>query len=308
MIEEKNKNLDEIFGVQKALIEKIFAGVCVIDSKDLTIKYVSFRFEEMLGYSSVEFINRDASTIGILVDKKTHRIAKEVNTAIKKNGYWRGEIKNIKKDGTEIYSDVKCWFLKHPVFGDVLFCLYLDITKQKQYEAKLLERTKELEREKNVLSDIVEYNPYSMLIADKNGNVLKVNKQFVDFFKTEPPSGYTIFNDPNIKKYKVEELMNKLKKGEKVTLPMIWFTPKDVHPSLSDVRVYMSTTIFPLKDKDGGIVNYIMIHRDLTQQKIAEDVLKEKIAELEKINKIMIGRELRMVELKEQIKKLKQGK
>ena len=44
--------------------------------------------------------------------------------------------------------------------------------------------------------------------------------------------------------------------------------------------------------------------RDISEQKKREEEFKNKVEELEKINKIMIGRELKMVELKEKIKKL----
>jgi PAS domain S-box-containing protein len=44
--------------------------------------------------------------------------------------------------------------------------------------------------------------------------------------------------------------------------------------------------------------------RDMSEFKKAEQELKERAAELEKMNKLMIGRELKMIELKEQIQKL----
>ncbi|MFA6255070.1 MAG: PAS domain S-box protein [Patescibacteria group bacterium] len=48
--------------------------------------------------------------------------------------------------------------------------------------------------------------------------------------------------------------------------------------------------------------------RDITEQKKAEQALKEKINDLERLNKLMVGRELKMVELKERIKQLEAGK
>lgn len=48
--------------------------------------------------------------------------------------------------------------------------------------------------------------------------------------------------------------------------------------------------------------------RDMTEQKQAEINLQEKINELEKMNKMMVSRELRMVELKKQIDDLKNKK
>lgn len=47
------------------------------------------------------------------------------------------------------------------------------------------------------------------------------------------------------------------------------------------------------------------IMRDVTERKKAEKQLQEKISELEKINKLMVDRELKMVELKDEIKRLK---
>jgi hypothetical protein len=45
--------------------------------------------------------------------------------------------------------------------------------------------------------------------------------------------------------------------------------------------------------------------RDVTQRVQSEQALKEKMDELERMNKLMVGRELKMVELKEELKKLK---
>lgn len=57
-------------------------------------------------------------------------------------------------------------------------------------------------------------------------------------------------------------------------------------------------------DKDGKkyIVGIII---DVTDRKIAENKLAEKMADLEKINQVMVNRELKMVEMKEELEKLK---
>ncbi len=44
--------------------------------------------------------------------------------------------------------------------------------------------------------------------------------------------------------------------------------------------------------------------RDIGKQKKAEEELNTKLAEFERMNKVMIGRELKMVELKSKIKRL----
>lgn len=48
--------------------------------------------------------------------------------------------------------------------------------------------------------------------------------------------------------------------------------------------------------------------RDITREKRAEEELKQKIEELERFNKIAVGRELKMIELKEKLKSLEERK
>ena len=50
--------------------------------------------------------------------------------------------------------------------------------------------------------------------------------------------------------------------------------------------------------------HYYACGLDLTERKLAEETLKEKFAELERFNKVTVGRELRMIELKQEINAL----
>jgi len=60
-----------------------------------------------------------------------------------------------------------------------------------------------------------------------------------------------------------------------------------------------------VKNKKGKPMAMVSIIKDVTKRKKAENALKEKVQELERINKLMVGRELRMIELKQEISKLK---
>jgi len=52
--------------------------------------------------------------------------------------------------------------------------------------------------------------------------------------------------------------------------------------------------------------SYLMgVFRDITERKQAEEGLKQKNMELERMNKLMTGRELKMIELKKEIEELK---
>jgi len=56
--------------------------------------------------------------------------------------------------------------------------------------------------------------------------------------------------------------------------------------------------------KNGRLIGMIGIARDITERKKAEEELQNKNRELEKFKEMAVGREIKMVELKEKLKKL----
>ncbi|OGM31160.1 hypothetical protein A2803_01650 [Candidatus Woesebacteria bacterium RIFCSPHIGHO2_01_FULL_44_21] len=78
---------------------------------------------------------------------------------------------------------------------------------------------------------------------------------------------------------------------------------------------YEEQTIAPVKDKSGRLINFIAIKQDVTARNEFERTLEEtknnlgqKVAELEKLNRFMVGRELKMRELKQHIVELEAKK
>lgn len=57
-------------------------------------------------------------------------------------------------------------------------------------------------------------------------------------------------------------------------------------------------------DVDGKLINVISTHRDITEQKRAEEKLNKTIEEVQRFNKLVVGRELRMAELKHEVNML----
>ena len=58
-------------------------------------------------------------------------------------------------------------------------------------------------------------------------------------------------------------------------------------------------------DKDGNFIQTHCVLHNVTERKQAEEKLNTRTEELEKLNKAFVGRELKMIELKEEIKELK---
>ncbi len=68
---------------------------------------------------------------------------------------------------------------------------------------------------------------------------------------------------------------------------------------------YFETTSSPLKNSDGKIIAGIEVVRDITERNKMADEIKNKVKELEKFYDMAIGREIKMKQLKDEIKNLK---
>jgi PAS domain-containing protein len=76
-----------------------------------------------------------------------------------------------------------------------------------------------------------------------------------------------------------------------------------IHRDIHDDRVVLAKAA-PIKDELGVVVAEIVVFLDITESKRSETALKKSLAELKQFNDLMVGRELRMVELKQEINEL----
>ncbi|MEK7546892.1 MAG: PAS domain S-box protein [Patescibacteria group bacterium] len=70
---------------------------------------------------------------------------------------------------------------------------------------------------------------------------------------------------------------------------------------------WVNSTLVPIMGPDNKPKRYIAVRIPITEQKESQEQLLKKNQELEKMNKLMVGRELAMAELKKKIKALEQG-
>ncbi|MCK4401520.1 PAS domain-containing protein [bacterium] len=163
---------------------------------------------------------------------------------------------------------------------------------------------KEIEIARKYIDDIINLNPYSIQICDKDGYHIRANQAFMDLFKTFPPPEWSILNDPILKKAGHQELIHKVKSGKVVELPETWYNPHDLSPKLPDKRVCLSSVIFSILNPDEEVENIVIMHNDITELKKVEEKLKERVDRAERFHKVTVDRELRMVELKQEINSL----
>ena len=84
-----------------------------------------------------------------------------------------------------------------------------DITDRKKIENTL-------HKESTTLRNLIELNPYSFQLVDKNGYTIQVNRAHTQLFGAIPPKDYSVFDDPILKKLNLLDEMHRVLKGEVV--------------------------------------------------------------------------------------------
>ncbi|MHA1282830.1 MAG: ATP-binding protein [Promethearchaeota archaeon] len=139
----------------------------------------------------------------------------------------------------------------------------------------------ELEKEKTILKNIIELNPYAIQIFDKNGDHLGCNKAFIDLYHSEPPKGYNFLKDPIHQKLGNVDIFKRHLKGEIIYTPENWYNPHDLSPHLPDKLVCHNAVGFPIFNPKGEVEKVIYMYEDITERKLAEKKLEELKKQLE---------------------------
>lgn len=124
-----------------------------------------------------------------------------------------------------------------------------------------------------LFTDIIEKNPMSIQIVDKNGFTLHGNPSYLNLFGAFPPADFSIFDDLQRKSPELEKLILLAKSGEVVHLPDVYFNAHDVVPDAPDIPLWIRALIFPLNDSKGKPDRFVFMHENITDRKLAEQEL-----------------------------------
>jgi PAS domain S-box-containing protein len=160
------------------------------------------------------------------------------------------------------------------------------------------------------IKDFSDFLPLPVCTVNPIGIIVNINKA------VETITGYTSFElvgqDISViflEKEEIKKIEETIKQRGTETRELILLTKEN---KKIPVRIYASMR----KDKEGNYLGYFLAFFDISeikalQESLEEKVrertkeLQEKIKELEKFHKLAVGRELKMIELKKEIKRLK---
>lgn len=262
-------------------------------------------FDEQRNPINYVFLEFNSSFLTILGLEKGQVVGKKVTEVIhgiENDSFdWIGKYGQLVKDGkgvVEFDRNVPALnrFYKGRAFvigGDRFVTIFNDVTDIKQHEAELEKLQLAVE---NVSSHVV--------LTDVEGIVFYANSS------AEKITGFT-----------KKEIIG-TKAGKLWSLPMskefyrkLWNTikieKKSFEGNITNKRkggeeYYAKVTISPIINKEGELVGFIGIEDDITEQQKSKEELEKRYDELERLNSLMVGRELKMAELKKENLKLQQ--
>ena len=275
-LEKENKEIYNSLKQYKDIVDE--RSIISKTTKDGIITYVNEPFEKISGYKKEEVIGKFHNIINHPSMDKSIFVNMWKRIKIEKKS-WQGRVKNISKNGTEYYVDL----IVKPILdlkGNILEFISLsnDITD--------LETTKEYFRsqtEKSAFSlseSIRIVNAYKeainesniILRVDLNRNIIYANDAF---FKISGYSKEELIGKPYsfLSHFSLSEEEEK-RKIDDIFSKNIWRGKISNFKKNTEV-FHCNVIMYPLKNKDGEVVEFMGIYHDITEIENLYDELEE---------------------------------
>lgn len=295
----ENKTKEKILKTKTALLEAQLNatndGILVID-KDRKRIITNKRIIELF---NIPQIIQDDKNDAVLLEYVVS-LTKNPKQFLEKVLYLYDHPNETSSDEIEFKSGLILARYSAPVLGDNginygRIWTFRDITKQKELENLFF---KEKQEQQTILDSI----PAWIFYKDTKNNFIRVNQTFANVMgvpknELEGKSLFDIYPKEQADKFSADD-QEVIKSGQ----PKIGI----IEPiESSKGTLWVKTDKILHRDEQGNIIGIIGFTIDITAQKIAEDKIKIHSEEIEKMNQFMVDRELKMVELKEEIAELK---
>ncbi|MCX6278579.1 MAG: PAS domain-containing protein [Bacteroidetes bacterium] len=188
--------------------------------------------------------------------------------------YAEGELKGVVC--FEHTAEKRTWYSDEESFASTIASIV----------AQTLANAKRKHAEK-ILHAIITENPISIQIVDKEGFTLQVNSAHTALFGAVPPAGYSVFDDFQSAQQGFGELIERVKNGEVVHFPDLYYNAHHLVSEFPDVPVWIQMVIFPLNDSAGKPEQFVLMHENITGRRQAESTIKRNLRFTEALLKSM---------------------
>lgn len=169
----EQKHSDEALEIQSQVLLNMTEGVSISDKYGF-MRYTNPALEKMLGYGRGELNNQHLSILNTYTGEENAKLAKEINNALKEEGFWIGEMSNRHKEGRILSAHARISLLE--VSGAKYWvCVQEDVTERKRTEEALRESEERFAR-------IYRSSPASIIITTlREGRIIDMNDACLDW-------------------------------------------------------------------------------------------------------------------------------
>jgi PAS domain S-box-containing protein len=126
------------------ITQNMSEGVTMIEAGGVSIVYANHTFERLFGYAPGELLGRPVTILNAGDAREKEATARTIMDSLERSGTWRGEVHNVKKDGTLFWCDYSIFTMKHPKYGPVWVGICSDVTERKAAEHAVRRSQQEL--------------------------------------------------------------------------------------------------------------------------------------------------------------------
>jgi len=263
----ERKRIEEKLQLHSDIMTNVSEGITLVRVSDGILLYTNPQLEKMFGYGPDELIGKHVSVLNAPPEKKAKEQVKDILNSLEKKNKWKGEIENIKKDGTLFFTFASVIKSKHHEFGDVFISAQIDISEAKRARDKLM-----LSEEK--YRSLIETTDDLVYLVDKNCSYIFMNKKHAERFKLPFKKiigrTYSEFHSKKQTELFKKDVNKVIRTCEALS---------HEHKSERDGKFYLRT-FSPVKNEKGKVVAVNVISKDISELKQVENELKKSEKEI----------------------------
>jgi PAS domain S-box-containing protein len=165
----ERKQAETELSLQVAITANMTEGISLVRTRDAVIVYANGRYHELFGYEPGELHGRPVTVLNAGSRAEAQAVAREIVEVLHRDHVWKGEVRNVRKDGSVFWSSTTVSTLEHDEYGTVWLGVLRDVTDRKKAETDLRE-------EYAFNAALVDTVRALVVVFDREGQIVRFNK------------------------------------------------------------------------------------------------------------------------------------